>query len=532
MLQKKLTHNFNIFKQNIKIYLYIVLLSISALTFTFHYGGIGVLPIDSFLIYDAGYKILNGFHPFKDYWSITGPILDYIQYLFFKCFGINWFSYVLHAATINLLLTVIIFYFFIKLGLNKFCSFIYSLSVSILAYPSIGSPFMDHHAVIFSLISIMFLILSFKEDKKIYWILTPIFLSLSFFSKQIPSSYLIILFCSIIIANIFLKFSNRLRNLQYLFISIFLSVAFFFIIFALNKIPIENFLIQYLYYPLGIGEDRGSRINFNLNNVFFQFKFIYLSLVPIIFIAFKILQKHEVTSAIKNDLFTMFLVFSTTLIFIYSQILTKNQILIFFLIPFCLGVSHFYYEKYYNKNLFLIFFLLLLIFTTVKYHLRFNENKKFMELNNVNLSRAVDASVIDKSLTGLLWITSEYPNNPLNEIKKLLEIKLAIESETKNKIIVSDYQFLPSVLKVKNIAPNKWFDILSVPKKNNEYFSAYRHFFIQKLIEQKIEMIYIIGKKEVFLKKILDQNCYEKKIINEISFRIDIKNCLTNPLFN
>ena len=62
MLQKKLTHNFNIFKQNIKIYLYIVLLSISALTFTFHYGGIGVLPIDSFLIYDAGYKILNGFH--------------------------------------------------------------------------------------------------------------------------------------------------------------------------------------------------------------------------------------------------------------------------------------------------------------------------------------------------------------------------------------------------------------------------------------------------------------------------------------
>ena len=57
-------------------------LIISSIFFTFYYGFIGIFPIDSFLIYDAGYKLFNGYHPFRDYWSITGPILDYIQFVF------------------------------------------------------------------------------------------------------------------------------------------------------------------------------------------------------------------------------------------------------------------------------------------------------------------------------------------------------------------------------------------------------------------------------------------------------------------
>jgi len=91
MQQKKLIQILN--KQyNKKIYIFLLILS--SLLFPFHYGFIGIYPIDSFLIYNSGYKIINGYHPFKDYWSITGPILDYMQYVYFKFFGINWFSYV------------------------------------------------------------------------------------------------------------------------------------------------------------------------------------------------------------------------------------------------------------------------------------------------------------------------------------------------------------------------------------------------------------------------------------------------------
>ena len=104
MQQKKLTLILNKIKESLKKDFYILFLIFSSIFFNFFSGYKGVFPIDSFLIYDAGYKVLNGFHPFKDYWSITGPILDYLQFLFFKLFGVNWLSYVLHATFINLFL--------------------------------------------------------------------------------------------------------------------------------------------------------------------------------------------------------------------------------------------------------------------------------------------------------------------------------------------------------------------------------------------------------------------------------------------
>ena len=92
MQQKKLILTLNKIFTTFKVNLFILFLSIFSVIFTFYYGYIGILPIDSFLIYDAGYKVLNGFYPFKDYWSITGPILDFIQFFFFKMLGESWFS--------------------------------------------------------------------------------------------------------------------------------------------------------------------------------------------------------------------------------------------------------------------------------------------------------------------------------------------------------------------------------------------------------------------------------------------------------
>ena len=170
--------------------------------------------------------------------------------------------------------------------------------------------------------------------------------------------------------------------------------------------------------------------------------------------------------------------------------------------------------------------MLILVLTTAKYHFRFNENKKFMELNNVELNLAVDAIVLDKSLKGIKWITSNYPKNPDEELKKLLKIKNIILSDNTKKILITDYQILPSILKLKTYTPNKWFDDLSVPNMNNKYFKNYQEFFIKNLISQEIQTIYIFKGKEKYLKKILKKNCYNKKIINEILFRFEVSNCL------
>ncbi len=526
MQQKKLTLILNKIKISFRKDFYILFLIFSSIFFTFFSGYKGVFPIDSFLIYDAGYKVLNGFHPFKDYWSITGPLLDYLQFLFFKVFGINWLSYVLHAALINLFISIIFYFFFSQLNISKFYCFIYALSASILAYPSVGTPFMDHHAVIFSLISIQLFILSIKKNNRIYWLLVPIFLSFSFLSKQIPSAYIVFLIFIFIIILFFLEKSNTFRKIIYLFAGSILSILLICLIFLVNRVPIDNFILQYLLYPLEIGRERNSEILFNLNNTFFQFKFIYFSLIPLIYIFFKILLKNKKTLDIKKDFLILIFILCSTGIFIYSQILTKNQILIFFLIPFCLGIGQYFFNKYENKNLIKIFLIALLVISTIKYHIRFNVEKKFMELSKVNFSLGSDAKILDETLSGLLWITPQYPNKSKFELEELQELKNFLLLDNRNKIILTNYQFLPSIIGNKQIAPNKWFDVLSVPDVKSKYFNKYKDFFIQKLKEQKIERIYLTGNKKRYLKNILKKNCYKIQKINSLSSVIEIEECL------
>ena len=129
-----------------------------------YYGNIGVFPVDSFSHFDTGYRILLNEHPFKDYWIISGPFVDYFQALFFYLFGVNWQIYILHASFINAILTIITYIVLRNFNLSYSYSFIYSLFFSILAYPSSGTPFVDHHSAFFSLIGIYFLILAIKSN--------------------------------------------------------------------------------------------------------------------------------------------------------------------------------------------------------------------------------------------------------------------------------------------------------------------------------------------------------------------------------
>ena len=122
---------------------YSLILIAASLFFPLFYGHKGILPIDSFLIFNGGYNIFNGHYPFKDYWSITGPLLDYIQYFFFIIGKLNWISYVTHAAVFNLILCLFSFYFFLKIELKKEYSFLYALGISILGYTQTGTPFIN-----------------------------------------------------------------------------------------------------------------------------------------------------------------------------------------------------------------------------------------------------------------------------------------------------------------------------------------------------------------------------------------------------
>ena len=104
-------------KKRKKIFYFIILLVFS-ISFNQYYGYIGITPIDSFLIFNSGYDTMNGYFPFKDYYTTTGPLLNVVQALFFKIFGVSWFSFVLHASVINFIITIATFYTLIKFKLN------------------------------------------------------------------------------------------------------------------------------------------------------------------------------------------------------------------------------------------------------------------------------------------------------------------------------------------------------------------------------------------------------------------------------
>ena len=136
--------------------IYIIFLFLFSIFFNQYYGYLGINPIDTFS-FNSGYDILNGYYPFKDYWTITGPLIALIQAIFFKIFNVSWFSYVLHASVFNFIITISTFYTLYKFRLNSDYCFLYAFLVSILAYPSVGTPYVDHQASYLSIISIFFL---------------------------------------------------------------------------------------------------------------------------------------------------------------------------------------------------------------------------------------------------------------------------------------------------------------------------------------------------------------------------------------
>ena len=68
--------------------IYITILLFFSILINQYYGFQGINPIDSFFSFNAGYDVLNGYFPFKDYWTITGPFIDFTVALFFKIFGL------------------------------------------------------------------------------------------------------------------------------------------------------------------------------------------------------------------------------------------------------------------------------------------------------------------------------------------------------------------------------------------------------------------------------------------------------------
>ena len=97
---------------------------------------------------------------------------------------VAWF-----ASIFNFIISIATFYTLEKFELNINYCFFYSILVAILAYPSAGTPYVDHQSAFLSVIAIYFFVLALKTNCKIYWLIVPIILGISFLTKQAPDYY-------------------------------------------------------------------------------------------------------------------------------------------------------------------------------------------------------------------------------------------------------------------------------------------------------------------------------------------------------
>tara|TARA_Y100000590_G_C15666568_1_gene994681 strand:- start:70 stop:1638 length:1569 start_codon:yes stop_codon:yes gene_type:complete len=512
---------------NKKKIIYFFILFFFSILINQYYGSIGVFPLDSFLFFDSGYRALNGFFAFKDYWAPTGPLLDIIQAFLFKIFGVSWFSYVLHASIFNFLITIATFYTLNKFKLNISLCLFYSLLVSIIAYPVSGTPFIDHHSSIFSLLSLFSFILAIKTREKFYWFLTPIFLVLAFLSKQTPAGYIALIIITLSI--IYFIFYFDLSRILSMLLGLFFILIMFLIFLKVNEINFLSFYEQYILFPLNIGEGRVENFLFPLefNRIILRYKLIYISQLTFIIIIIKQLIKNY-KYLLSTDFFIQISIILTSFSFIFHQILTFNQKFIFFIIPIFLGFSHIYYVKYFHERKYVVYLIILLsLASTIYYKHSYVDNRKFMELENVNLENFVDASIIDKKLNNLKWINYSYPDDPMKEINYLKDAINFIKNDDKNKMIITEYQFISSLMQDYIHVPSRTYNSgADHPIVNSKYFDNYKNFFIDKIIKNNIEVIYIIKPlNHSVYDSIIEDRCIKKSKINEILYSHLILKC-------
>ncbi len=511
--------------QTYKDLLPILLIGIFSFTINYHYGFIGIMPMDNTVLYNGGYRVLNGYVPFSDYWLVTGPLLDYLNALFFLILGVSWKTFIIHSSFFNLLIAIASYYLFFQLGLSRKYSFFYSILISILFYPVVGTPFVDHHSTFFLLIAFYIFILGNKKKKYTYFIYIPFFFCLSFLSKQTPAAYGLIAIVPLIFLTFFLDKNNSKKIFLYFIYGTIISIIFLIIFFIFSNIDLSNFIRQYILYAGSIGDYRISNYNFSILNLIDKFKFINFFILVLFLMLINLLYKKKVKH---NDILVILSSLLLVLVLILHQFLTLNQNFIFFSIPYLCSIIHIFYNKVFNKNYFLIFFIFICVFSVTKYHLRFNEERKFNELEKVDLSKAIDAKILSQDLSGLKWISYRYPTDPEKELNNLITVKNILLNDKSKKAIFTDYQFLSSILQTYDYSPNQWHHpTVSFPIKEMKFYNEYKEFFIDNLKKNKIEFIYeTIKKEETITELILNKECIEKNRVSEMLMKIKLlKKC-------
>tara|TARA_B110001452_G_C15154227_1_gene401668 strand:+ start:588 stop:1049 length:462 start_codon:yes stop_codon:yes gene_type:complete len=152
-----------------------------------------------------------------------------------------------------------------------------------------------------------------------------------------------------------------------------------------------------------------------------------------------------------------------------------------------------------------------------------------MDLDNIDLNKAVDAGQINNKLDGIKWITMFYPDNPDLEIENIKFAITQFEKDLGKKMIITDYQFISVLLNEYDYSVTRfWYDFHGYPSKDNKFFDYWKEFVIKKINQNNINNIYVLKPlhgEENPLQNIFG-HCLEKENLSQTLYKINLNNCL------
>ena len=522
-----------------KIFLLIFSFSIN------HYFGFqGFNFIDSFQHISGGQKALNGEIPFKDYWiSDSGPLMDFTQALLFKIFGSDWNILVLNASLANIIFAFSVYWLCNIFKIEFNIKIIISILAAVIMYPASGTPLIDFHSIIFSVLGfVMFIYFSKKNDYK-KLTLVPIIYFIAFFFKQVPAAY----FALIILIISTYYFFNRKRYILYsqivgTIIGFFISLT----VFYFFDIKILTVYEQYFLMPFFQLFERttDNTIDTSFFSTSQKIRYIILLIIPaLITLYHHLTTKKKFDHELKVNFFIIISLFligilhesytlnqSTTLgllplitIFLillsniknkkleYSLYLINIVILIrlvkldinyLFLVGFLLFSFSILSKKIINsyiiRNLIILYFVL----TTIFYFDKLILNRKWQDIYNPNWKQdSLDASKIDSKLKGLRWISNDPDTkNEFLIVKNNLNYLKTTNNEGEY-ILITHYQIYNFILNKKNLSPVKyWWKNASFPVENIFLKKKFDETFLLKIQKHNIKRIIVLKDVKIYKK--------------------------------
>ena len=523
-------HQKNLSVDSFKKNFLILILLLYSFLINQYFGYIGVFPTDSFAFFDRAYGILLGEYPFQDYWTVSGITIDFLQSIIFFLFGVSWTSYLLHSSLLNLIFVYFNFKFFEKLNLNFLSNYFLCLCIATLSYSFSGSPFVDHHAVFLSIIGLYLIIWFTQTGQKNYLFLGVFCFVLAFFSKQVPTTYIILVTFMYLFLFFYQKSFEGLYNfliLTFIYLIVILSLISF-VLFFLLKINFSDFWIQYISHPISIGENRFNNINFSLDNLFLSYKFFHFFNLILLYFCIK----NNLNKKYNNLNLINFTILALSIFLLFHQIVTKNQIFIYFILFIVSGLIlvNNQNSKGSFKYSLLIFFIFLNVGLTIKYHYRYNIDRKFLDFNNFNQQNLLKGSAIDNHLKGLKWITPDISSMAANT-DRVNQIKLTRDYLLKNNnvMLISNYSFFSVINQKKTHSPVRYvvFDNTSFPLGNSKFSNNFKEFLIKNIKRKNVESILAFGSNDnKFVEEYLTDDCYLIYRLNDniINYKLNF-NC-------